>query len=333
MEAGKRYAVLAGCNYPDTQNELYGCVNDVLRMKDTLLSRFGFLEKDIRVLVDVGTVESDESCKPTGHNIISALQDMISQAKAGDVLFFHYSGHGTLLPRHGHDSVASLYDECIVPCDFNLITDEDLRMLVNEVPKGVTFTMISDSCHSGGLIDHEKEQIGPHVSAAQRKSRSFPSSTRKRSKFLETERILAILQAKTGEYEMSPQQIKGALFKLFGERASPSIKRHSHPACKERVSAEAAKKVKVDEGDVGILLSGCQTDETSADACPTGKAEESFGAFSDALQKVLQENRRPITNIDLVFSARKILVQEGYSQHPCLYCSDSNASAAFLCQT
>jgi len=31
---------------------------------------------------------------------------------------------------------------------------------VNKIPPGATFTFISDSCHSGGLIDSAKEQIG-----------------------------------------------------------------------------------------------------------------------------------------------------------------------------
>ena len=33
---------------------------------------------------------------------------------------------------------------------------------------GTSFTMVSDSCHSGGLIDKEKEQIGPHARANKR---------------------------------------------------------------------------------------------------------------------------------------------------------------------
>jgi hypothetical protein len=40
------------------------------------------------------------------------------------------------------------------------LTDDDFRGLVNQIPDGVTFTFLSDSCHSGGLIDSEKEQIG-----------------------------------------------------------------------------------------------------------------------------------------------------------------------------
>ncbi|GLJ18593.1 hypothetical protein SUGI_0331120 [Cryptomeria japonica] len=87
-----KYAVLVGCNYPNTQNELHGCVNDVVGMQSTLLTRFGFGKENIELLID-----TDESyTKPTGENIRKALLNMVGKAKAGDVLFFHYSRHDTI---------------------------------------------------------------------------------------------------------------------------------------------------------------------------------------------------------------------------------------------
>ena len=151
-------ATLVGCNYAGTPHELRGCINDVLAMRDTLVARFGFAPGDIAVLTDD---DRSAAVLPTGANIKRALADMVARAAPGDVLFFHYSGHGTLVPhRRGH---GARQDEAIVPCDFNLITDVDFRQLVDRVPQGATFTMVSDSCHSGGLIDQEKEQIGPAI--------------------------------------------------------------------------------------------------------------------------------------------------------------------------
>jgi uncharacterized caspase-like protein len=118
MDMGnKRMAVLVGCNYPNTRNELHGCINDVLTMKEVLVKRFGFDLKSVQLLTDApGSV-----VLPTGANIKKALSHMIDQAEAGDVLFFHYSGHGTRIPsvKRGHPF---RHDEAIVPCDFNLIT-------------------------------------------------------------------------------------------------------------------------------------------------------------------------------------------------------------------
>ena len=121
MEKGKkRMGVLVGCNYPKTRYELHGCINDVLAMRDTLVTRFGFEPSYIEVLTDEPG-GGGSLAMPTGANIKKALDSMVDQAESGDVLFFHYSGHGTRIP-----SVKPFHplsqDEAIVPCDFNLIT-------------------------------------------------------------------------------------------------------------------------------------------------------------------------------------------------------------------
>jgi metacaspase-1 len=78
------------------------------------------------------------------------------------------------------------------------------------------------------------------------------------------------------------------------------------------------------------LLSGCQTNETSADVGPEDGDGKSCGAFSHSLQKVLAQHPGVITNKELVTKARQLLRAEGFEQHPCLYSSDANAEALFL---
>jgi len=80
--------------------------------------------------------------------------------------------------------------------------------------------------------------------------------------------------------------------------------------------------------DVGILLSGCQSNETSADAKPAHG--ESYGAFSNAIQMVLSQSKAPLSNRDLILQVRKTLQSQGFKQHPCLYCTDHNADAFFI---
>lgn len=118
MEEGKkRLATLVGCNYPNTRHELHGCINDVRAMRDVLVRRFGFNPRDVEVLTDAPSSQ----VLPTGANIRRALAAMVDRAETGDVLFFHYSGHGTWFPsRQRHEGAQR--DEAIVPCDFNLIT-------------------------------------------------------------------------------------------------------------------------------------------------------------------------------------------------------------------
>lgn len=111
-------AVLIGINYPGTKAELRGCINDVKRMYNCLLNRYGFAEEDITVLIDT----DDSYTQPTGRNIRKALSDLVGSAESGDCLFVHYSGHGTRLPAETGEEDDTGFDECIVPCDMNLIT-------------------------------------------------------------------------------------------------------------------------------------------------------------------------------------------------------------------
>jgi hypothetical protein len=117
---GRKRALLVGINYPGTKAELKGCHNDVDRMRRCLVDRFGFDEDDIRVLVDADPSEP----QPTGTNIRRELAGLVDDACPEDFLFFHYSGHGTRLPAETGQNDDTGYDECIVPCDMNLITGE-----------------------------------------------------------------------------------------------------------------------------------------------------------------------------------------------------------------
>jgi len=532
-------ALLVGCNYPGTKVELHGCVNDVRRMHTLLTSRYGFDESDILVLVD-----TDESgMQPTGVNIRSCLAKLIRGTEAGDVLVLHYSGHGTQVPPEAGEAADDTgAEEAIVPTDMNLLTDDDFRDLVNEISPGATFTFISDSCHSGGLIDAEKEQIGDSeggggglfgmvANAFQGSSegRDFeyggqrrrnqreqeeeelgedeePGYGRRRrggygeeeegyegrqesederyggrregyggrresefegyggrrkpedegyggrreseyegyggrrepeyegyggrrepeyggyggrqksesegyggrrqeydsgggeeyayaqqlesdesygggygrrsarpvvSKEIPVDLLTQILSQRTG-HEVSVGNIRTTLFDMFGENASPSVKAFANLVLQQlqggqqdgfvgAVSSLAMQflQSKLDDQDeehaanyvasaqnageyrprpqrrgaatdCGILLSGCQSDETSADANPSGNTADSYGAFSNGIQTVLSQTDGPISNRDLILQVRKVLAKQGFKQHPCLYCSDDNADAPFI---
>ncbi|TVT99582.1 hypothetical protein EJB05_55010, partial [Eragrostis curvula] len=314
----KRLATLVGCNYAGTPHELRGCINDVLAMRDLLVSRFGFAPGDVAVLTDDDARGGGAGVQlPTGANIKRALADMVARAAPGDVLFFHYSGHGTLVPPVVPEH-RGRKDEAIVPCDFNLITDVDFRAVVDRVPRGASLTMVSDSCHSGGLIDNEKEQIGPSVGSctpAESDARTL------RARFIPYDALVEHLAGASGVD--ASHHAGDHLVALFGADASAKFhKHHKH----HRHDITPAPRP---DDDAGILLSGCQTDETSADAFLRGKA---CGAFSNALQAALAAHPAPMSNREVVTMARKVLAEQGFEQHPCLYCSDANADKPFLCQ-
>lgn len=314
-KGSKKIAVLVGCNYPNTKNELHGCINDVLAMRDVIINRFGFDPNHIELLTDA----PGSSVMPTGANIKAALDRMVSKAEAGDVLLFHYSGHGTRIPSLRPIWPFRQQDEAIVPCDFNLITDLDFRQLVNRLPKGASFTVFSDSCHSGGLIDKAKEQIGPSSNIDQLRSKQLPAF---RPKTIPFQSILEHLSSVT---KINTSDIGTHLLEFFGVDASLRFRL----APNEVMDLFESWSLKPDDG---ILLSGCQANETSADMSPMESGGKAYGAFSNAVQRVLKENSGPLSNKEVVLMARKILKEQRFEQHPCLYCSDENAAATFLLQ-
>lgn len=358
---GAKRALLVGCNYPGTKAELKGCINDVMRMRRSLVERFGFAEEDIVVLID-----TDEAYPlPTGANIRRAMTDLVSNAEPGDVLFFHYSGHGTRLPAETGEDDNTGYDECIVPCDMNLINDEDFRALVDKVPTGCRITIVSDSCHSGGLIEHATEQIGDSTDGMESSGLGGFGSLLKRSfqglslqeedgfknKSLPLSTLIDILKQKTGKEDIEVGQLRPALFDIFGEDSSPMVKKFMNVFLdkfqsgggggimgffgsvaqeflkQEEVSSSAKRGI----SDNGVLISGCQTDQTSADANPSGDPSEAYGALSNAIQTILAESEGEVSNRELVTRARKMMVQQGFTQQPGLYCNDELADSPFIC--
>jgi uncharacterized caspase-like protein len=137
-------ALLVGLNhYPDPENTLRGCINDVHQVNDLLRAHFGFTNGSaVRLLTDA---------RATTAAIVSRLHWLVDDASAGDVLVFHYSGHGSQVPdRHG-DEVDGL-DEIICPYDLdweNPFTDDDLYDVVKGLAPGANLTVILDCCHSG----------------------------------------------------------------------------------------------------------------------------------------------------------------------------------------
>uniref|UniRef100_A0ACD5W0I3 Uncharacterized protein n=2 Tax=Avena sativa TaxID=4498 RepID=A0ACD5W0I3_AVESA len=411
---GRKLALLVGINYPGTKAELKGCHNDVDRMHQCLVDRFGFDEDDITVLVD----RDSSGPQPTGANIRHALAKLVGAARPGDFLFFHYSGHGTRLPAETGQDDDTGYDECIVPSDMNLITDQDFRDLVMKVPDGCIFTIVSDSCHSGGLLDKAKEQIGNSTRPNQTQSRepeeesesgsgfrSFLKATardvfethvhhgkshyggedqdeteaestgdgRTKNRSLPLSTLIDMLKEQTGKDDIEEGSIRLTLFNVFGEDASPKIKKFmkvmlgkfheggsgeqggvmgmvgalAHEFLKAKLDGNEEEVFKpaieqnVDSVDEvyagtkswapnnGILISGCQTSQTSADA--TTAQGSSFGALSNAIQTILAGKHGKVTNKDLVMKARESLAKQGYKQQPGLYCSDENVHVAFIC--
>ncbi|KAJ3681030.1 hypothetical protein LUZ60_015519 [Juncus effusus] len=293
--------MLVGCNYPGTESELHGCINDVVLMHETLVQRFRFIPTNIVMLTDAENGIVAQPDYPSSENINSALSKMIDQAEPGDVLMF-FSGHGLLLQEDQHDD---------------------------------------DSCHSGGLIDKEKEQIGDEItdnpSGAQVTDNSGEDQVTEnsgRDHVTGNSGGSSHHRRRHKKHHHKHHKVRGidhcAIMKHLRSKSgleSDNISYHLvHLSFGMRVRLHPDNGIRL-HPDNGILLSGANIMNTQE--IP---GHEPHGAFTNALLSALKEHEDPISNEELVRRTRSmILINEGVEdQHPCLYSSDSNKDAPFL---
>ena len=139
-ESEQKKAVLVGLNYTGTSAALQGCINDVNRMKQTLINRFG--HRNVKIYTD-----ADLSVQK---NILQVLDELIDSKE--NKLFFQYSGHGTQVKDQDGDEIDGL-DEALYSVKGTIIRDDDINERVKKIPAGSTLVMIIDACHSGSMID------------------------------------------------------------------------------------------------------------------------------------------------------------------------------------
>ena len=147
-------ALCVGINdYPVDGADLAGCVNDANAWADLLATRFDFPRSSVKVLTDRRAKK-----KP----ILDGIKALIAGAKEGDILVFTNSSHGSYLPDTDDDEPEG-YDETLCPWDVEdaQITDDELRVILADIPSGVRFTFISDSCHSGSVTRARLNEIFP----------------------------------------------------------------------------------------------------------------------------------------------------------------------------
>jgi len=154
----RKLALLVGINAYGSQetgwSALQGCVTDVQMQEALLVHRFGFNPNDILTLTDEAA---------TREGILTAFREhLIKQAQPGDVVVFHFSGHGSRIidPQPYQDE--SPLNSTLVPIDaplpqggaqsgaeVNDIMGRHLFLLMSAL-KTEHVTVVLDSCHSGG---------------------------------------------------------------------------------------------------------------------------------------------------------------------------------------
>ncbi len=162
----RKLALLVGINDYEGVTSLNGCLTDVELQQHLLIHRFRFNPDDIL------TVSDNANLKPTRENIVQAFREhLIKQAKPGDVVVFHYSGHGSLVKdpspldlaecrEESRQNNSCQYNGTIVPQNaappdtqgsevaVSDIMGQTLFLLISQIQTD-KLTLILDSCHSG----------------------------------------------------------------------------------------------------------------------------------------------------------------------------------------
>lgn len=137
-------ALLVGINYVGTTAELRGCVNDVMDLKDLLITKYDYSSSNIVTLTDHNA---------TKRNIVVQLTNLLKTGKSGDTLFFSFSGHGYFTQDFSGDEKDGK-DELIISVDKYAIVDDELKSLIDAYLKeNVTLIALFDNCHSGTILD------------------------------------------------------------------------------------------------------------------------------------------------------------------------------------
>jgi hypothetical protein len=152
----KKIALLAGIgNYEDSRSwKSLSSPNDLKYLNEALLQQ-GFITENIYTLQEEAA---------THMAILNALVDLADKSKMGDIVYFHFSGHGQQIEDDNGDE-ADGYDEALVPYDArgkydpvnydgkNHLRDDALGQKLENIrkkigPSGSLLVML-DACHSG----------------------------------------------------------------------------------------------------------------------------------------------------------------------------------------
>ncbi|MCW5783485.1 MAG: caspase family protein [Nitrospirales bacterium] len=137
-------ALLIGIGKYQVLPRLPGSKNDIDLVHQVLLSRYGFAEQDIHIIRDEAA---------TRDGVLAGLHRIATEAGPNDVVYIHYSGHGSQVEDLNGDEPDDQLDETIVPADGRTegvpdITDDELDEILSQL-KTSKAVVVLDSCHSG----------------------------------------------------------------------------------------------------------------------------------------------------------------------------------------
>ncbi|KAL6628660.1 caspase domain-containing protein [Neocallimastix sp. 'constans'] len=294
LKQRNRKAVFIGINYTGKSYQLSGCVNDAKYIMEFLIRNYDFKRNNCKILTDDS---KDETLIPTRENILNVMKWLVKDAKSGDSLFFHYSGHGLSIKDHNRDEIDGM-DESILPIDYeeNGVILDDLinHIMIKPLPKGCLLTGLADCCHSGTMFDL------PYTYSCNGK-------------------VEDVKDIDENNEQIDKEYLSNEIYKKNKMVQEIVHKNSSHRkinlSLEDRISInDYAKSVKSSEADV-IQFSSCRDNEISADERSNGTTYGALcNAFVSTLSSVILEEKT-ISYIELLTEIRK-MIKKKYGQTP-----------------
>ncbi len=289
-------AVLTGINDYQHISDLRGCINDVHNIRRLLLDMFGFTDENIHILTDN---------KVTKERILKEWKWLIKNAKPGDNLVFHFSGHGSYIKdldgdeEDGVDELLCLYDMDFHDSDTYLL-DDDMRRLTQQVPDGVYLTVILDQCHAGTATrllfspDDVRAESDPEKmplvdeEATRRRSPGHGFRSLSLSEMPDRERVLA-------RFVQPPPEVLRAV-------------------ARGRIHSRFARDAVDGEAEMNhVLWAASRDNQTAADAYIDN---DFHGAFTYHFCQSVRSAGHRVEHQDLIETVRSTLARSSFAQEP-----------------
>ncbi len=230
---------------------------------------FGFDAANITLLTDQNA---------TRQRVMDALTTMLNQSDAGDVVCYFHAGHG----GRSSDGSGGYYETICCADDGGDIRDSEIDALAAALrPSYVNFTIVLDSCHSGGVFDPPDP--------------SLPM----RSVAWSDEEKAAIAASCTGIYPHICLTDSSVL------QSNVSVSSDENGALRMTID----ENLNFSDGAKATLLAACRYDQLSA-------GNGSHGKFTQALMDVINASSFQATHPELLDKVRQAIALTTSTQTP-----------------
>jgi len=209
----------------------------------------------------------------TTSGIMHALENLVKGAKPGDTLYFHYSGHGSQMLDDADDDHEPDGLDEII-CPIDL--DWDKKVIRDDDLKRV-FDKVPSGVNLTVVLDCCNSGGGLDHMFQYRPH---------------ADKLVESAEAKKGRYLTPPKKDTVVLERKIGFKK---------------------KAIQRDVNKTGLLLSGCMSHQTSADAFIDGKY---MGAATFSLLKILEQHEYDISYKELIEKMNLWLINVGFNQRP-----------------